>query len=126
LNDQSSNAEISKSKEEKQCAKHEKAHNDATKELEKLANEAEKVEEDMAAQQSDVSGIRQQAEEAQDVRNYQHVSTINSNKELRHSRHAKRSFRSSRKNLMRRRPRLTSLALWRSKCEISSRKARRL
>jgi structural maintenance of chromosome 4 len=68
LTDQSSHAEISKSKEEKQRIKHEKAHNDAIKELEKLEIEAEKVDEDMAAQQSDVSGIRQQAEEAQDVR----------------------------------------------------------
>jgi structural maintenance of chromosome 4 len=68
LSDQSSNAEVSRSKEEKQRAKHEKAHNDAIKELEKLEIETEKVEEDMASQQSDVSGIRQQAEEAQDVR----------------------------------------------------------
>jgi structural maintenance of chromosome 4 len=67
LTDQLSNAEISKSKEEKQRTKHEKAYNDATKELEKLAIEGEKVEDDMAAQQSDVSGIKQQAEEAQDV-----------------------------------------------------------
>jgi len=67
LTDQLSNAEISKSKEEKQRTKHEKSHNDATKELEKLAIEAQKVEEDMSAQQSDVSGIKQQAEEAQDV-----------------------------------------------------------
>lgn len=67
LTDQISNAEVSKSKEEKQCAKHQKAYSDATKEVEKLAVEAEKVEEDMAAQKSDVSGIKQQAEEAQDV-----------------------------------------------------------
>lgn len=67
LTDQLSNAEISKSKEEKQRTKHEKAYNDATKELEKLAIEAEKVEDDMATQQSDVSGIKQQAEEVQDV-----------------------------------------------------------
>jgi structural maintenance of chromosome 4 len=67
LSDQSSNAEVSRSKEEKQCAKHEKAYKDAVKELEKLEVETEKVEEDMATQQSDVSGIRQQAEEAQEV-----------------------------------------------------------
>lgn len=67
LTDQASNAEVSKSKEEKQRAKHEKAHADAIKELLKLTAEAEKVEEDMASQQRDVSGIRQQAEEAQEV-----------------------------------------------------------
>lgn len=67
LNDQSSNAEVARSKEEKQCAKHEKAHKDAVKELDKLAVDTEKVEEDMAAHQSDISGIKQQAEEAQDV-----------------------------------------------------------
>ncbi|KAH7393955.1 RecF/RecN/SMC [Phaeosphaeria sp. MPI-PUGE-AT-0046c] len=67
LNDQSSNAEVAKSKEVKQCAKHEKAHKDAVKELGKLANEAGKVDEDMASHQSDISGIKQQAEEAQDA-----------------------------------------------------------
>jgi structural maintenance of chromosome 4 len=76
LSDQSSNAEVSKSKEEKQRAKHEKAHNDAVKELEKLEMEAEKVEEDIAAHQSNVSGIRQQAEEAQDVRHYRIASPL--------------------------------------------------
>lgn len=76
LTDQSSNAEISKSKEEKQHIKHDKAYTDAINELKKLAIEAEKVEEDMAAQQSDVSGIRQQAEEAQDVSLYTNTSMI--------------------------------------------------
>ncbi|KAI4634722.1 hypothetical protein J4E83_002042 [Alternaria metachromatica] len=66
LTEQVSNAQVAKSKEEKQCVKHEKAHNDAIKELEKLALDAEKVEDDMASQQRDVSGIRQQAEEAQE------------------------------------------------------------
>jgi structural maintenance of chromosome 4 len=70
LADQSSHAEISKSKEEKQCVKHEKAHSDAIRELEKLEIETEKVDEDMAAQQNNVSDIKQQAEEAQDVRFY--------------------------------------------------------
>lgn len=73
LNDQSSNAEIAKSKEAKQCAKHEKAHKDAVKELDKLANEAEKVEEDMATHQGDVSGIKRQAEEAQEVSMTRHL-----------------------------------------------------
>lgn len=67
LTDQASNAEVSKSKEEKQRAKHEKAHADAIKELEKLAFDAEKVETDMKTQKSDAAGIRQQAEEAQEV-----------------------------------------------------------
>jgi structural maintenance of chromosome 4 len=67
LTDAVSNAEVSRSKEEKQRAKHEKAHNDATKELEKLALDAEDVEEKMQAQKKDAAGIRQQAEEAQEV-----------------------------------------------------------
>lgn len=68
LTEQSSNTEVSKSKEEKQRAKHEKAYNDAIRELEKLAAEAERVEQDMESQARDASGIRQQAEEAQEVR----------------------------------------------------------
>lgn len=67
LTDQASSAEVSKSKEDKQRAKHEKAHADAIKELEKLAVEAEKVEDDVESQHRDASGIRQQAEEAQEV-----------------------------------------------------------
>ena len=67
LIDQASNAEVSKSKEEKQRAKHEKAYANATEELDKLLIEAEKVEEDMELQQQDASGIRQRAEEAQEV-----------------------------------------------------------
>lgn len=67
LTEQASNAEVSKSKEEKQRAKHEKAHNDAVRDLEKLAVDLEKVEEDMEFHQRDASGVRQQAEEAQEV-----------------------------------------------------------
>jgi structural maintenance of chromosome 4 len=67
LTDAVSNAEVSRSKEEKQRAKHEKAHNDAIKELEKLASDVEDVEEKMQAQKKDAAGIRQQAEEAQEV-----------------------------------------------------------
>lgn len=68
LTDQASNAEVSKSKEEKNRVKHEKAHNDAIRDLDKLATDLEKVEEDMESHQRDASGIRQQAEEAQEVR----------------------------------------------------------
>ena len=67
LTEQASNAEVSKSKEEKQRIKHDKAYNDAVRDLEKLAVDLEKVEEDMESHQRDASGVRQQAEEAQEV-----------------------------------------------------------
>jgi structural maintenance of chromosome 4 len=73
LTDQASNAEVSKSKEEKQRAKHEKAYNDAIRDSEKLARDTEKVEEDMESQERDASGIRQSAEEAQEVRLISHA-----------------------------------------------------
>jgi structural maintenance of chromosome 4 len=68
LTEQASNAEVSKSKEEKNRTKHEKAYNDSVRDLEKLAADLEKVEEDMESHQHDASGVRQQAEEAQEVR----------------------------------------------------------
>lgn len=67
LADMTSNAEVSKSKEEKQIAKHEKAHSDAIRDLEKLAVEAQKIEDDMEVQKDNAAGIRQQAEEAQEA-----------------------------------------------------------
>jgi structural maintenance of chromosome 4 len=126
LTEQVSNAEVSKSKEGKQFTKHEKAHSDAIKELEKLAVEAEKVEEDMAAQQSDVSGTRQQAEEAQEVRLVPTMSTIEStNLPDRRSRLGKKSYRSSRKSSTKRLPSSTRPAPSRLKCATSSKKAKR-
>ncbi|KAF1362576.1 RecF/RecN/SMC protein [Lizonia empirigonia] len=47
-------------------AEHEKAHNDAIRDLEKLAVDLEKVQEDMESHQRDALGVRQQAEEAQE------------------------------------------------------------
>lgn len=67
LADMTSNAEVSKSKEEKQLAKHEKAHGDAIRDLEKLERDAEKIEQDMEAHKQDAAGIRQQAEEAMEA-----------------------------------------------------------
>jgi structural maintenance of chromosome 4 len=67
LADTISTSEVSKSKEEKQHAKHVKAFADATKELEKLAVDSEKVEEDMEEHTRNAAGIRQQAEDAQEV-----------------------------------------------------------
>jgi len=67
LTELSSNTEVSKSKEEKQLKKHEKAHADAIKELEKLAIDAEKVEEDIDLHQNNAAGIRQRSEEAQEA-----------------------------------------------------------
>lgn len=60
-------AEVSKSKEEKNYTKHEKALANADEELEKLSIEATKVEEKMHSHANDAAGIRQQAEEAQEV-----------------------------------------------------------
>ncbi|KAF1956843.1 RecF/RecN/SMC protein [Byssothecium circinans] len=57
LTDKCSNAEVSKSKEEKQRAKHEKAHADAIRDLDKLAKDAEKS----------AAEIRQRAEEASEA-----------------------------------------------------------
>lgn len=115
LNDQSSNAEVAKSKEEKQRAKLEKAHKDAVKELEKLATDTEKVEEDMAAHQSDVSGIKQQAEEAQDVRITSQFCLWSTDKRHRHLRRAKKNFKSLKRSSTRRRQRSTSRVQLRSR-----------
>jgi structural maintenance of chromosome 4 len=62
-----SQAEESKSTEEKQFAKHEKDANSADQELEKLAIESTKVEEALQAHSNNATNIRQEAEEAQEV-----------------------------------------------------------
>lgn len=67
LNDRTSNTEASKIKEEKKLLKHEKTHADALKDLEKLERDTEKIQEDLDAHNEDASGIRKQAEEAQDI-----------------------------------------------------------
>ena len=65
LNETMGSAEVAKTKAEKQGAKHEKASGEATKELEKVRADLDKVDEDASAQSADNSGLRKQAEEAQ-------------------------------------------------------------
>lgn len=60
-----STAEVSKSKAEKQRAKHEQALAEAEKEIGKLCKEAEKVEETHRTQKSETADFRRQAEEAE-------------------------------------------------------------
>lgn len=125
LTDQASNAEVSKSKEEKQRVKHEKSHADAIKELEKLAVEAEKIEEDVASQQRDVSGIRQQAEEAQEVCRSILCLMCLANMFFRRLRQEKRSYRSSRRSLMSGQSSSTRPVRSRSRCGISLKRVKR-
>ncbi|KAL4872364.1 hypothetical protein BDV12DRAFT_142631 [Aspergillus spectabilis] len=67
LSDEISNAEVAKSKNEKLIKKHGKAQADAEGELSHMAEELEKLEEDVNNQANDASGWRQKVEDAQDV-----------------------------------------------------------
>ncbi|KKK20217.1 hypothetical protein AOCH_005760 [Aspergillus ochraceoroseus] len=67
LADEISNAEVGKSKNEKLIKKHENAGADAEKELGHVAEELEKLNEDVANQASDASGWKQKVEDAQDA-----------------------------------------------------------
>lgn len=62
-----STAEINKAKADKQRSKHEKAFNEAQSELEKVATDAEKVEEEIREQVKNTAGFRKEAEEAEEV-----------------------------------------------------------
>jgi structural maintenance of chromosome 4 len=68
LAEEISNAEIGKSKNEKLIMKHQKARAEAEKELERVAEGLEKLNEDVENQASDASGWKQRVEEAQEVR----------------------------------------------------------
>lgn len=67
LSEEISNAEVQKSKNEKLIAKHTKARDGSEQEISQIAEELEKLEEDVANQASDASGWRQKADEAQEV-----------------------------------------------------------
>ncbi|OJJ03493.1 hypothetical protein ASPVEDRAFT_42955 [Aspergillus versicolor CBS 583.65] len=67
LSDEISNAEVAKSKNEKLIKKHENSRVDAEKELAHMAEELEKLNEDVANQASDASGWKQKVDEAQDA-----------------------------------------------------------
>jgi structural maintenance of chromosome 4 len=65
LADEISNAEVQKSKNEKLIIKHTKARDGAEKELNQIAEDLEKLEEDVENQANDASGWRQKADEAE-------------------------------------------------------------
>jgi structural maintenance of chromosome 4 len=67
MTEEMSSAEVNRAKAEKQKTKHEKAHADAEKELKSAARDFEKAEDDMTKQVEHAAGIRQAAEEAQEV-----------------------------------------------------------
>ncbi|KAL4920968.1 hypothetical protein BDW62DRAFT_152897 [Aspergillus aurantiobrunneus] len=67
LTDEISNAEVAKSKNEKLIKKHENSREDAEKELAHVAEELEKLNEDVTNQASDASGWKQKVDDAQDV-----------------------------------------------------------
>lgn len=125
LTEQASNAEVSKSKEEKNRIKHEKAHNDAVRDLDKLAVDLEKVEEDMESHQRDASGVRQQAEEAQEVSQLIVVhSIIIVLTSFSPSSPPRKIFRQSRRSLTKRLQRSTRCVPWRLRCGTNSKKVR--
>lgn len=68
LNEEISNAEVQKSKNEKLITKHTKARDGSEKEIGQIAEDLEKLEEDVANQSNDASDWRQKADEAQEVR----------------------------------------------------------
>ena len=68
LADEISNAEVQKSKNEKLITKHTKARDGSEKELNQIAEDLEKLEEDVQNQANDASGWREKADEAQEVR----------------------------------------------------------
>lgn len=67
LAEEISNAEVQKSKNEKLIAKHTKARDGSEQEIGQIAEELEKLEEDVANQANDASGWRQKVDEAQEV-----------------------------------------------------------
>ena len=67
LTEEISNAEVARSKAEKQKTKHEKAYADAEKELTVAIEELEQLVDEVKHQNSDASGSKQKAEEAQEV-----------------------------------------------------------
>ncbi|PLB40934.1 condensin subunit SMC4 [Aspergillus candidus] len=67
LADEISNAEVGKSKNEKQITKHQNARNDAEKELEHIARELEKLNHDVEHQADDASGWKQKVEESEEA-----------------------------------------------------------
>lgn len=68
LTDEISNAEIAKSKAEKQQIKHQKTFSDTEHELVAAAEELEQLTSDVKIQATDASGSKRKAEEAQEVR----------------------------------------------------------
>lgn len=65
LNDQMNSAETSKAKAQKQHHKHHKNNADASRDLEKVTAEMERLEEEAQTQSKDTSDFRRQAEEAE-------------------------------------------------------------
>ena len=78
---------------QKQKAKHEKTHVESSKELDTLAKQLEKAEEDMRAQLENASGYKQQAEEAQEVRDLPDFRSRHADRIERSLRQRKRSCR---------------------------------
>lgn len=68
LTEEVSNAEVARSKAEKQKTKHEKSYADAEKELVTATEELKQLIEEVQHQDTDASGSKRKAEEAQEVR----------------------------------------------------------
>lgn len=93
LTEEVSNAEVSKSKNEKLHIKHEKSRADAESELEHVREDIERLDEEARSQAKAVSGIKQKTEEAEEVSN-EWISLNNSpmlTHQYRHCRPNKRS-----------------------------------
>ena len=67
LNEETSNAEVSRSKAEKDKLKHERAYAQAEQELAGAAKELDQLNSEARTQATDVSGLKQKVQEAQDV-----------------------------------------------------------
>ncbi|KAL8854011.1 MAG: hypothetical protein Q9221_001134 [Calogaya cf. arnoldii] len=67
LAEEISNAEVARSKAEQQKKKHQKAYDDAEREIAAAAEESESLASEIANQVSDASGSRRKAQEAQEV-----------------------------------------------------------
>lgn len=82
LADELSTAEVAKSKNEKLIGKHEKAKKDAEKELAILSSESEKLEADVAAQQSGARKSKERAESAREELDNQKEELANMKQQL--------------------------------------------
>ena len=75
LTEEMSNAEVARSKAENQKVKHQKGFEDAERDIASALEELEQLENEVKSQASDVSGLKQKVEDAQEVRLYSPLDT---------------------------------------------------